>query len=78
MEISPEDCKDKEDYSRFGFSSVNNEFAEAVNFINELDNVKLAGLHLHRTSKTRSLDVYHNICRYAINVVRQIILLLNI
>lgn len=71
MEISPEDCKDKEDYSRFGFSSENNEFAEAVKYINELDNVKLSGLHLHRTSKTRSLDVYHNICRYAINVVRQ-------
>lgn len=70
-EISPEDCKDKEDFSRFGFSSENNEFAEAMNYINELGNVKLAGLHLHRTSKTRSLDVYHNICSYAINVVRQ-------
>ena len=71
LEISPEDCKDKEDYSRFGFSSENNEFAEAVNCINELDNVKLSGLHLHRTSKTRSLDVYKNICRYAIKIVQQ-------
>ena len=71
LKISPEDCKDKEDYSRFGFSSENNEFAEAVNYINELGNVRLAGLHLHRTSKTRSLEVYYNICRYAINVVQQ-------
>ena len=54
-DISPEDCKDKEDYSRFGFSAENNEFS---------------GLHLHRTSKTRSLGVYKNICRYAIKVVR--------
>lgn len=77
MEISPEDSKDKEDYSRFGFSSENNEFAEAVNYINELDNVMLAGLHLHRTSKTRSLDVYHNICKYAIKVVRKFNLNLN-
>lgn len=70
MEISPEDCKDKEDYSRFGFSAENNEFSDAVHFINELGNVKLSGLHLHRTSKTRSLDVYQNICRYAIKVAR--------
>jgi diaminopimelate decarboxylase len=71
MEISPEDCKDKEDYSRFGFSTENDEFEEAVNMISKLGNVKLAGLHLHRTSKTRSLDVYQNICRYAIKVVKQ-------
>lgn len=70
MEISPEDCKDKEDYSRFGFSVENNEFSDAVHFLNELGNVKLSGLHLHRTSKTRSLDVYQNICRYAIQVVQ--------
>lgn len=71
QEISPEDCKKEEDYSRFGFSSENKEFVEAVKCINELDNVKLSGLHLHRTSKTRSLDVYNNICRYAINVIKQ-------
>ncbi len=77
MEISPEDCKDKEDYSRFGFSTENEEFEEAVNMISKLGNVKLAGLHLHRTSKTRSLDVYQNICRYAIKVVKQYNLNLN-
>ena len=71
MEISPEDCKDKEEYSRFGFSTENDEFKEAVNMISKLGNVKLAGLHLHRTSKTRSLDVYQNICRYAIKVVKK-------
>lgn len=71
MEISPEDCKDKEDYSRFGFSSENNEFEDAVCLIKKLGNVKLSGLHLHRTSKTRSLDVYQNICKYAIRVVKQ-------
>ena len=77
MEISPEDCKDKEDYSRFGFSTENEEFEEAVNMIYKLGNVKLVGLHLHRTSKTRSLNVYQNICRYAIKVVKQYNLILN-
>lgn len=71
MEISPADCKDKDEYSRFGFSSENHEFEDALNHISALGNVKLAGLHLHRTSKTRSLDVYHNICKYAIQVIRR-------
>lgn len=71
MEISPEDCKEKEDYSRFGFSSENQELELALSAINKLENVKLAGLHLHRTSKTRSLDVYRNICKYAINVTKK-------
>lgn len=70
-EISPEDCKEKEDYSRFGFSSENDEFEEAIKMISKLENVKLTGLHLHRTSKTRSLDVYQNICKYAIKIVKQ-------
>lgn len=69
-EISPEDCKDNEEYSRFGFSSENNELEEAIHFIEELDNVRLTGLHLHRTSKTRSLSVYQNICKYAIRVIK--------
>ena len=58
QEISPDDCKDKEDFSRFGFSSENNEFLEALNHIRNLGNVNVIGLHLHRTSKTRSIDVY--------------------
>lgn len=71
LEISPEDCKEKEDYSRFGFSTDNNEFEDALCFIKKLGNVRIIGLHLHRTSKTRSLDVYQNICRYAINVTQR-------
>ena len=71
MEISPEDCKEEEDYSRFGFSSENDEFETAIKMISKLGNVKLTGLHLHRTSKTRSLDVYRNICKYAIKIVKQ-------
>lgn len=71
MDISPEDCKEKELYSRFGFSINNNEFEEALRRIRECDNVKLAGLHLHRTSKTRSLQVYTNICLYAIKAIER-------
>lgn len=69
-EISPDDCKDNEEYSRFGFSPENNELEEAIHLIKELRNLRLTGLHLHRTSKTRSLSVYQNICKYAIKVIK--------
>lgn len=69
MDISPEDCKDHEDFSRFGFSFDNGELGDAISSINDLGNVKVAGLHLHRTSKTRSIDVYRNICNYAAVVI---------
>ena len=68
--ISPEDCKDNEEYSRFGFSSENNELEETITLVKKLRNVRLTGLHLHRTSKTRSLSVYQNICEYAIKVIK--------
>ena len=71
MEISPEDCKDEEDYSRFGFSDENNEFIDALSYIRQLGNVSVSGLHLHRTSKTRNLSVYQNICKYAIKVIKK-------
>lgn len=71
MEISPEDCKDGEEFSRFGFSDENGEFEEALSFIKRIGNVSIAGLHLHRTSKTRSLSVYKNICSYAIKVIKK-------
>lgn len=60
----PED----EVYSRFGFDQP--ELAFAVSFIRNLPNVKIAGLHLHRTSKSRSLEVYRSIAEKAAWVLR--------
>ena len=55
-------------YSRFGFDQP--ELAFAVNFIRQLPNVRIAGLHLHRTSKSRSLEVYRAIAEKAAWVLR--------
>lgn len=71
QEISPEDCKVQEDYSRFGFSTENGEFEDAISYIKYLGNTRIKGLHLHRTSKTRSLSVYSNICQYALKVIQR-------
>ena len=60
----PED----ETYSRFGFDQP--DLACAIQHIGQLPNVKLAGLHLHRTSKSRSLEVYQAIAARAEWVIK--------
>lgn len=71
LEISPEDCKDGEEYSRFGFSEESGDFAKALDLISSLGNINLVGLHLHRTTKTRNISVYQNIGKYAIHLVEK-------
>ena len=53
-----------ETFSRFGFDAP--ELAHAIGQIHRIPGVRLAGLHLHRTSKTRSLEVYRAIAAKAL------------
>lgn len=62
--ISPEDSKLDEDYSRFGFSIESGEFKEVIDKIDTYSNVKLSGLHAHRTTLTRSISAYEKISEY--------------
>ena len=59
---------DDDTFSRFGFDDK--ELGEAIGRIRALPNVRLAGLHLHRTSKTRSLEVYATIAAKAAKVLK--------
>ena len=71
-DVSPEDAKTNDDYSRFGFSFESGELTDAINQINLLENVKLCGLHVHRTSKTRSALFYKKLLEYTYNIVEEI------
>ena len=53
---------------RFGFCYENGELEKAIGFLAELENIRLAGIHLHSGSKTRSLNVYRAISRMACEV----------
>lgn len=68
--ISPEDAKTNDDISRFGFSYESGELIKAINQINKLNNVNLKGVHVHRTSKTRSISFYKNLLEYACNIIK--------
>jgi len=47
--------------SRFGFCYENGELKKAIDYVGELKNCRLAGLHLHCGTKSRSLNVYRAI-----------------
>lgn len=69
--ISKVDSKDNEDYSRFGFSFESGDFKRAIDKIGELNNIVISGLHVHRTSATRSIDMYRNIAKYVGVILKQ-------
>lgn len=69
--ISPQDAHGADDNSRFGFSDETDEFKKAVLAIDALPNVRLAGLHIHRTSGTRSIGFYKNAIKFACESIRK-------
>lgn len=70
-DISPDDAKENEDYSRFGFSSENNELEQAITDILKYKNIKLVGLHVHRTTLSRSVNVYERVASYVSNIAKK-------
>ena len=61
--VSPEDADGDNDNSRFGFSDDTSEFSDAIAAIAALPNVRLAGLHIHRTTHSRSVKFYERSVR---------------
>ncbi len=61
---------------RFGFCYENGEFGKALEYLKK-NNIKISGLHLHTSSKTRSLDIYKAIANMAVEIKRKFNLELN-
>lgn len=61
---------DAKSSSRFGFSYENGEFCKAVRKIQE-KGFAVSGLHVHRTSTSRGLDVYEALCRYVNRILQE-------
>lgn len=49
------------DGSRFGFSFENGSLEKAIMELNDIRNIKISGIHIHNTAKTRSLNIYKHI-----------------
>ena len=69
--VSKEDADGDNDNSRFGFSDETSEFSDAIEAIRNLPNVKLAGLHIHRTAHNRSVHFYENSIQYACDIIHK-------
>lgn len=69
--FSHEDIGYEEDGFRFGFAVENGEFGKALHTIRAVYGEAKIGLHLHCNSITRSLNVYREIARYAVNLIRK-------
>ena len=53
---------------RFGFSLENGDLEKAINKLNSLPNVKVVGIHLHNSTKTRSLNIYRSLAKKACEI----------
>ena len=69
--VSPEDADGDNDNSRFGFSDEMSEFSDAIKKIESLTNVRLAGLHIHRTSHSRSIRFYKASIDFACKTIKK-------
>lgn len=54
-----------DDGSRFGFSYETGDLKEKIDILNNLENIKVIGIHIHNTTKTRSIKAYMSICECA-------------
>lgn len=59
------------DGSRFGFCYENGELLKAINLIKRNKNINISGIHLHCSSKTRSLDIYKTIANMACKIKKE-------
>lgn len=68
--MCPGETSGGEEGSRFGFSYETGEFVWAMNRLKEMG-VKLSGLHLHTSSKTRSINIYRALAIKACELKRE-------
>lgn len=55
---------------RFGFCYENGELKKAIETLKK-ENIEIAGLHLHVSSKTRSINIYKNIVKTALKIIKE-------
>lgn len=56
---------------RFGFCYETGKFAKALEILKQLPHVSVSGLHLHSSSKSRSVDIFRSIARMACHLAAE-------
>lgn len=69
--VSPKDADSADDNSRFGFSDESSEFADVLGALRAMPGVRVAGLHIHRTTHWREPRFYERSVDYAARVIEK-------
>ena len=69
--MCPGEASGGEEGGRFGFNYENGSFLRAVEELKEIRGVRLSGIHLHCSSKTRSLNIYRAIAETACKICKE-------
>ena len=69
--IAIDDAIGDNDFGRFGLSDETNELKNTLEAITSIQNIKINGLHLHRSPHTRSVDFYKKLIIYASDIINK-------
>jgi len=64
-ELCPEEELAEEDGGRFGYCYENGILGDVIAYLKAIPNVSVAGLHLHSSTKSRTVDVYGALAKMA-------------
>lgn len=70
--MCPGEASGGEEGGRFGFNYENGSFCRAVEKLQTISGVQIAGIHLHCSSKTRSLKIYEAIAGIACRIGKEL------
>nr|WP_292214076.1 pyridoxal-dependent decarboxylase [Butyrivibrio sp.] len=69
--LIPDEVLADEEGSRFGYCYENGELKKVIDFVKSLSNVKISGLHLHSSTKSRSVEAYKALAKIAVLVAKE-------
>lgn len=70
--MCPGEASGGEEGGRFGFNYENGSFKKSMESLQEIPEAQIVGIHLHCSSKTRSLKIYEAIARTACRIKREL------
>ena len=70
-QLSPDDQTTHADDSRFGFAHETGELADVLMAIGQMPHVRVNRLHIHRTTRTRSVRFYRRLVEYALQLAAE-------
>lgn len=69
--LCPEEQLVEEEGGRFGYCYENGKLKEAIDRVQSLSNAKVAGLHLHSSTQSRTVKVYGALAKMAVKIARE-------